>query len=256
MPPRIVFIALYDNSHGRYVLQELIQAGFPPCAVCIGSSRSTIRYRYRSITRYVRAHGLRETASRMLYRATKRKDVLQGAASNLPPGIVEQAQQQAIPVVYFDTINDEKTIEVVRGYQPDFIVLGGAPLLKRGIRDVPRYGVINAHPAKLPEIRGMDVVGWSLLQGVPLGLTVFFVDAGVDTGPILYFHPVPDKAGLTLEEIMEKLQTQAGKAVVHAIQGFLAETLKPVPQKKEDGKLYTAMPRATRARVEALLKHS
>lgn len=254
MPPRIVFLALCDSSHGRYILHELIHADMAPCAVFIGSRRSTITYRYRSILRYLRAHGLRETAARMLYRATQGKDVLQGRKSDLTPGVVEQAQKHAIPVEYFNAINDDRTVEAVRSYHPDFIVLGSAPLLKQGIREVPRYGVVNAHPAKLPEVRGMDVVGWSILQGVPPGLTVFFVDAGVDTGPILCFHPVADTMSLTLEGIMEKLQAQAGKAIVSAIQGFLSGTLKPVPQQKADGKLYRAMPRATRARVKAILR--
>jgi methionyl-tRNA formyltransferase len=189
----------------------------------------------------------------MFYRATKGKDLLPGSTGALPPAVAEQARKHSIPLISFDAINDDRSIAAVRNYHPDFIVLGGAPLLKRGIRDVPRYGVINAHPAKLPDIRGMDVVAWSILQGVPLGLTVFFIDAGVDTGPILYFHPVADTAGLTLEEIMEHLQAQAGKAVVHTIQGFLAGTLKPVSQKPADGKLYTAMPRAIRIRVQEVL---
>lgn len=256
MSPRIVFLSLFDTSHGRHLLHELIQAEMPPCALFLGSKRATISYRYHSITRYLRAHGLRETAARIVYRGTLGKDVLPGTGSDLPPRIVEQAQKHAIPLHPFDALNNDQTIQAIRTYQPDFIVLGSAPLIKQSLIDVPRYGVINAHPAKLPEMRGMDVVGWSILQGVPLGVTVFFVDAKLDTGPILSFQPAEDTTGLTLEAIMEQLQKQAGKAVVSAIQGFLAGTLQPIPQKKEDGKLYRAMPRAARARVKELLARS
>jgi methionyl-tRNA formyltransferase len=51
--------------------------------------------------------------------------------------------------------------------------------------ETPRLGVINAHLALLPEIRGMSSPEWSLLRGVPLGVTIHFIDAGIDTGPIL-----------------------------------------------------------------------
>jgi len=255
--PNIVFIALYDNSHGRYVLQGLIDAKMRPCAVFVGSTRSTLRYRYRSIIRYLRNKGLRETIDRLVYRTFTGKDVIRGKGSEdvLPPDLCTLARRYDIPVIRFDTINQEQTLQALRHYKPDFLVLGGAPLLRRAVLDIPRHGVINTHPAKLPEIRGMDVVGWSIFQGAPLGLTVFFVDEGVDTGPILYFHevPVPAISSLTLEQIEQKLQSQAGVATVKAIQGFLSGQLAPQTQVKQAGKLYRALPGATRRKVKQML---
>src|SRR6266851_2078065 len=139
MESRIVFLALYDNSHGRYILRDLIDAGLAPCAVFIGSARSKIQYRYRSIIRYLRKNGVQETANRILYRAFKRKDVLQGPEGELPPDLSTQAQQHSIPLARFDNINDAHTVQILRSYQPDFLVLGGAPLLKRTVLDVPRH---------------------------------------------------------------------------------------------------------------------
>jgi methionyl-tRNA formyltransferase len=246
-------VALYDNSHGRYILQGLIDGGMAPCAVFIGSTRSTIKYRYRSIIGYFRKNGALETANRIIYRAFNRKDVLKEPKGELPPDLCTQAQQHNIPLLRFDNINGPQIVQVLRSYQPDFLVLGGAPLLKRVVLDIPRYGVINAHPAKLPEIRGMDVVGWSILEGTPIGLTVFFVDEGVDTGPILYFHEVPSISGLHLEQIEQKLQKQAGVATVQAISNFLSGKFIPITQKKEDGKLYMRMPRNMRVKVNQLL---
>ena len=254
MKTKVVFVALYDNSHGRYVLQGLIDAGMIPCAVFVGSTRSTMRYRYRSIVRYFRKKGLKETIDRLFYRAFAHRDVLCRSAEALPPDLCTQAQRHGIPLIRFDNINHVRTRQIMRHYEPDFLVLGGAPLLKRNLLDLPRYGVINAHPAKLPEVRGMDVVGWSILEGVPIGLTVFFVDEGVDTGPILSFHEVSNGLGLSLEQIEQKLQSQAGIATVKAIQGFLSGELCPQLQGKQDGKLYRALPKATRKEVNHFLQ--
>jgi methionyl-tRNA formyltransferase len=45
-----------------------------------------------------------------------------------------------------------------------------------------RLGILNPHIGILPEYRGRSVMEWSLLQGDRTGITVFFIDAGIDTG--------------------------------------------------------------------------
>ncbi len=45
-----------------------------------------------------------------------------------------------------------------------------------------RLGILNPHIGLLPEYRGRNVMEWSLLEGKPVGVTVFFIDTGIDTG--------------------------------------------------------------------------
>src|SRR6267378_7955405 len=45
-----------------------------------------------------------------------------------------------------------------------------------------RLGILNAHIGILPKYRGRSVAEWSVLQGDPTGVTVFFIDSGIDTG--------------------------------------------------------------------------
>lgn len=45
-----------------------------------------------------------------------------------------------------------------------------------------RLGILNAHIGLLPGYRGRAVLEWSLIEGEPTGITVFFIDAGIDTG--------------------------------------------------------------------------
>lgn len=45
-----------------------------------------------------------------------------------------------------------------------------------------RLGILNPHIGLLPRYRGRAVVQWSLLEGEPTGITVFFIDRGIDTG--------------------------------------------------------------------------
>lgn len=45
-----------------------------------------------------------------------------------------------------------------------------------------RLGILNPHIGILPEFRGRNVMEWAIIQGGPIGITVFFIDAGIDTG--------------------------------------------------------------------------
>jgi phosphoribosylglycinamide formyltransferase 1 len=64
--------------------------------------------------------------------------------------------------------------------------------------------IVNVHPALLPSFPGLDAVGQALEHGVKItGVTVHFVDDGVDSGPIIVQRPVPippDRDRAALEE--------------------------------------------------------
>jgi methionyl-tRNA formyltransferase len=45
-----------------------------------------------------------------------------------------------------------------------------------------RLGILNPHIGLLPEFRGRNVMEWSLIEAEPVGVTVFFIDSGIDTG--------------------------------------------------------------------------
>lgn len=55
-----------------------------------------------------------------------------------------------------------------------------------------RLGILNAHIGILPEFRGRAVMEWSLLQDTPVGITVFFIDTGIDTGERIVFSEAVD----------------------------------------------------------------
>lgn len=55
-----------------------------------------------------------------------------------------------------------------------------------------RLGILNAHIGILPAFRGRSVMEWSLLQDSPVGITVFFIDACIDTGERIVFSEEVD----------------------------------------------------------------
>jgi phosphoribosylglycinamide formyltransferase 1 len=81
--------------------------------------------------------------------------------------------------------------------------------------------MINVHPALLPSFPGLDAVGQALEHGVWMtGVTVHFVDEGVDTGPIIAQRPVPvppDRDREALEAAIHKIEHQLLPEVIRMI---------------------------------------
>jgi phosphoribosylglycinamide formyltransferase 1 len=92
---------------------------------------------------------------------------------------------------------DRSLTEVTAEHHPDLIVAAGF-LKLLGPQYLARFGgrVLNSHPALLPSFPGMSAVRDALAYGVRVtGCTLFMVDAGVDTGPIVAQAAVPVLAG-------------------------------------------------------------
>jgi phosphoribosylglycinamide formyltransferase 1 len=70
--------------------------------------------------------------------------------------------------------------------------------------------VVNVHPALLPDFPGLDAIGQALEAGVEeTGVSVHFVDEGVDTGPVIVRRPVPvppDRDRAALEEAIHAVE--------------------------------------------------
>ncbi len=88
---------------------------------------------------------------------------------------------------------DQALGDWIEGRKPDLVVLAGyMQLLSPGFVARFRNRVINVHPALLPAFPGIDALQQAIDHGAKItGVTVHFVDEGVDSGPIIVQRPVP-----------------------------------------------------------------
>jgi folate-dependent phosphoribosylglycinamide formyltransferase PurN len=98
------------------------------------------------------------------------------------------------PVAMVHDQNSPRAIASLKAWCPDLIVFTGGDILRKEVLAIPRLGVLNVHLGLLPQIRGMSSPEWALLTGVPVGITIHFMDSGIDTGPILQRYEYPDLA--------------------------------------------------------------
>ena len=81
--------------------------------------------------------------------------------------------------------HDERSVETLKKLKLD-VGLHKAGVIYRNVTiDAFRLGILNYHIGILPAYRGRSVLEWSILQGDPVGVTVFFIDAGIDTGSLI-----------------------------------------------------------------------
>ena len=79
-------------------------------------------------------------------------------------------------------LHDPKSVDALRKLNLD-VGLHKAGVIYRDVTiDAFRLGILNHHIGILPAYRGRSVLEWSILQGDPVGVTVFFIDTGIDTG--------------------------------------------------------------------------
>jgi phosphoribosylglycinamide formyltransferase 1 len=86
-----------------------------------------------------------------------------------------------------------------------------------------RFPCLNVHPSLLPAFPGLDAVGQALEAGAAeTGVTVHFLDSGVDTGPVIAQERVPIEPGDTVETLHERIHAVEHRLLPEAVRLYLA----------------------------------
>lgn len=108
-----------------------------------------------------------------------------------PNGKFDPVKQKAldlgIPVHQHKSFKVPEVREEFIGLNADLAILAFVSfIVPRQVFSVPRLGSICFHPSLLPKYRGASAINWALIKGeTTTGLSLFWVDPGIDTGPVL-----------------------------------------------------------------------
>lgn len=92
-----------------------------------------------------------------------------------------------VQIIEIDSVNSEKTIEVLKELKPKLVVVNGTRIIGKKLLETTDAIFINTHAGITPLYRGVHGAYWALAEGKPdlVGTTVHLVDKGIDTGNII-----------------------------------------------------------------------
>ncbi|MFG6495687.1 phosphoribosylglycinamide formyltransferase [Fictibacillus sp. UD] len=140
--------------------------------------------------------------------------------------VVDRARKQGIPIFTFMPKTfatkadfEKEIVSELHAYGVEFIVLAGyMRLIGEVLLDAYEGKIVNIHPSYLPAFPGKNAVGQALEANVAeTGVTVHYVDSGMDTGPIIEQVRIPVLPGdteITLQERIQKAEHQLYPAII------------------------------------------
>ena len=116
---------------------------------------------------------------------------------------------------------NQKLIKKVESFKPDLVISGGFMRILSG-EFVNKFRVINSHPALLPNFPGAHAVRDALAAGATqTGCTVHWVDAGVDTGPVISQVTVPIEPNDDESTLHERIKIVERKLIVETVKKLI-----------------------------------
>ena len=177
------------------------------------------------------------------------------SAEVTPTPVGERAARLGVPILAPARPRDPSFVAQLASLHPELGILADyGKLLPPVILDVAPRGILNLHPSLLPRHRGATPVPAAITEGdAETGVTVFRMDAGMDTGPVVASErfAVPDDADAPWLEARLAILAAGllGRTLGPWLGGTLAAVAQPVdgvsltrPFRREDGRLDATRP--------------
>lgn len=210
-----VYLNFRNHPRGLMMLNALIEADFVPALV------------------------IEEASSLGEEGAKEQRDVLRKLDDFAEHGdVAARCRTTNIPYHVVENHNNPACIDLIRAADIHLAVLGDTRIIKESVMLECNLGIINVHPGLLPEIRGNNPYVWAILEGKAQGVTVHFIDKGVDTGPIL-LKRVLNNVPTSYPQLIRSINALCGDALVESMcqlrSGKFAIALQPtegIPTRK------------------------
>lgn len=144
-----------------------------------------------NLRRRTKKQGAVTVAGQVLFKLIA-EPVLKIASANRVQQILSENQlnTSSIPankIIKVESINSEETISLLQQLNPDLMIMHGTRILSSKLLQNVSCKIMNIHAGITPKYRGVHGAYWALAESDPIncGVTVHFVDEGIDTGEII-----------------------------------------------------------------------
>jgi methionyl-tRNA formyltransferase len=148
-----------------------------------------------------------------------------------------------IEILRVADVNDPAVRDFILRKEPDLIVASGTSILKPHILDAGKGRIINLHTGLAPQYRGRYGSYWPVYCHEPelVGVTVHFIDSGIDTGGILAQGLVEYNWNDSAKTITYKQHRLGGELMMQCVQNFETLSQKAVRQSDRPGRNFRTM---------------
>ena len=150
----------------------------------------------------------------------------------VPTPVKSEAGRLGLPVFQPERLAEPGAVARLAALRPEFlVVVAYGQLLRPEVLELPRRGTVNLHPSLLPRHRGPSPVAWTLLAGdAEGGNTTMFLDAGMDSGPLLLQETLAVPPDATRGDLEESLSRSGADLLVRTLEGVRRGAVVPRPQ--------------------------
>lgn len=156
-----------------------------------------------------------------------------------PCPVKELALSKNIPV--FSPTNIREDFDFIKNAKPDIIITCAyGQIISEEILNIPRLGSFNLHGSLLPKYRGGAPIHYALLNGDDkTGITLMYMDKGMDSGDMIYKEEVIIEDNDNYETLSNKLSVLASSMIIKYLPSLIDKTN---PREKQDISLVTFSP--------------
>lgn len=192
---------------------------------------------------------------RALLRSPEHKVVGVVTQPDKPAGRTQQIQAppikaalaaNSLPILQPARLRADETVAQIRALAPDVIVvMAYGQILPRSVLELPRIACLNLHASLLPKYRGAAPIQAAIAAGdAETGITVIYMDEGLDTGDIL----LQAKFAISADETGGSLHDRVAQLTPKVLLGALDQLAKQsAPRRPQDSSRATSAPKLTRA---------
>ncbi len=155
--------------------------------------------------------------------------------------VINIVKQFNFSVINIDkNINSKETLNKISELNPDLILsISGNQIFKKSLLNIPQIGILNLHTSLLPKYRGLMPTFWVLQKGEKkTGVSVFFVDEGIDTGPIIVQKEVKISK-ISQFELIKLTKLIGIEAMIQAIEMIMSGNYMTSSNKNEEGSYFS-----------------
>lgn len=154
-------------------------------------------------------------------------------------------------IFYSDSLYEERTLYALRSLELDLILLAWWPyILKKDLIGIPKMGCLNFHPSYLPYNRGKHYNFWTIVEDTPFGVTIHWVDAGIDTGDIAFQSRIEKSWEDTGETLYYKAQEEIVRLFKEKFSEIKRGHIPRIPQNLGKGSFHRSNELEEASRIE------